>query len=485
MSLSNAAIAANRFGLGARNGDLSAIAADPRGWLSEQISSPPRPAIRFASFPPTGDFLRSLPREGRPISDEVKDQAKAMFRVEIAMRLAHQIEAPEGFYERLVRFWSNHFTVSISNPQTEAFAGAFEREVIRPHVTGKFKDMLLAATRHPAMLIYLDNMRSVGPNSPAGRTADRGLNENHAREILELHTLGVDGGYSQSDVIALAEILTGWTISRGPETRGNGFDFAQNRHEPGGKTLLARTYRSSGRGESEGVDALHDIAAHPSTARFVARKLAAHFIADDPPTESVDRLARIYRDTDGDLGEMSLGLIREPAAWTEARVKFKTPEEFVISALRALGRGGGHWAVENLEAVASYIEENGADSFPPDRRTRRRAERRGGGMLEQAMVGGRILISLRDMGQLPFSATSPAGWSDESYTWTNPDSVLERLDWANAVASQIPQPGRPIDLAENLLGPAISEATRFHLEGAETAQQGIGLLLASPEFQRR
>ena len=253
-------------------------------------------------------------------------QARQDYLREMSARFLNGFSTAQPLRERLVRFWSNHFVVSVSKGQTIALVGAFEREAIRPHVTGRFADMLQAVEHHPAMQLYLDNAQSIGPDSVAGKMVGKGLNENLGREILELHTLGVDGGYTQNDVIALAKILTGWSIDRGqpalqnrPVARffgaqridvsddapaENGFRFYPPRHEPGEKMLLGKSYAQGYQG---GVEALNDLARHPATAHHIATKLAMHFIADNPPDASVKRIAAAFQKTDGDLRAVQRG----------------------------------------------------------------------------------------------------------------------------------------------------------------------------------
>jgi len=307
----NAVIAANRFGLGARPGELGRIAGDPEAWLVNQIQGPSRTPSAIRELPRSHKVLvevQNVRRERRemrkaddPDADIVKAYGKLVRRHYINQtsaryRAAAVSETP--FHERLVHFWSNHFAVSAEKQPMPAIAGLFENEAIRPNVNRSFADLLLAAEQHPAMILYLDNQRSVGPNSKLGKRANRrqrkqeiGLNENLAREILELHTLGVDGGYTQDDVVSFAKVITGWSIG-GANDKGRfsdgdpgRFEFREAIHEPGHHTVLGRTYRSSGLEQGEGV--LRDLAVHPSTARFVATKLARHFVADQPPAALV------------------------------------------------------------------------------------------------------------------------------------------------------------------------------------------------------
>ncbi len=261
-----------------------------------------------------------------------------LFQAETLARVDAAVKARTGFAERLVLFWSNHFCVSARKAGLlRVLAGPYEREVIRPHVFGRFADMLLAAAKHPAMLVYLDNEQSIGPNSKQGQRTQKGLNENLAREIIELHTLGVDGGYSQEDVTSFARILTGWRFARRDnEFTGEGrFFFNPNQHEPGDHKVLNKVYRQNG--IAQGEEALLALATHPSTARHIAKKLAVHFVSDTPDPALVKRLETTFRDTGGDLGAVSRALIEAPEAWTEDAAKLRTPYEFLIASIRATG----------------------------------------------------------------------------------------------------------------------------------------------------
>ena len=231
-----------------------------------------------------------------------------------------------GFVERLVAFWSNHFCISATKGEpARIWAGSFEREAIRPHVLGRFADMLKAVEQHPAMLFFLDNQQSLGPDSRAGQNRKRGLNENLAREIMELHTLGVGGGYTQDDVTSLARIITGWTFA-GPQGKlgaPGSFVFNANAHQPGPQLLLGKTYDDNG--VAQGEAALADIARHPSTAKFIATKFARHFVADDPPPALVARLQDVFRKTDGDLKALAAALVDSDEAWQAPLTKMRTP----------------------------------------------------------------------------------------------------------------------------------------------------------------
>ena len=439
MSLVEAAIAANRFGFGARPGDLQAIAGDPRGWLKAQIRAPDAPP---GDMPATRDALAVLIAvQTAPDPETQKAHQQDMLAQRDRDRVAHiasALSTDAPFRERLVKFWTNHFTVSYAQSYVTGLAGAYENEAIRPYVTGRFRDMLGAVVHHPAMLFYLDNARSVGPNSKWGLKAHVGLNENLGRELMELHTLGVDGGYTQDDVRALATILTGWTPGAGKDPPGTLFVFRPTMHEPGPKTFLGKTYAEDG--QAEGEAALDMLAAHPSTARHIATQLARHFIADDPPKAAVDRLAKAFRDSGGDLAVVAAALVDEPEAWAPQRRKFKTPFEMVVSVRRGLG-------------------------------------------IDEADVNA--VNAVRRLGLQIYNAPSPQGWPDRESDWLAPELVMQRIQWTYQSLPKLSADQSPLPFAEALLGPTLSDRTKGVLTGAPSQREGIALALLSPEFQRR
>src|SRR5262247_3379292 len=357
-----AAVALHRFGFGPRPGSSAAIASDPRGAVLAELDRPNAGQIANAGLLTSGQINRVAFEFNaeRQAKERLEAKRKEAEKQEAAKRAAEgatvdaagmerpmqarpemavQATPPEtpmlqnffrearahfepainaeiGFVERLVWFWSNHFCV---NADATVMAGAYEREAIRPHVLGRFADMLLAAEGHPAMLIYLDNAQSIGPTSVAGINRTRGLNENLAREILELHTLGVRTVYSQDDVTSFAKVLTGWTLLQqvSDPVHGGEFIFIKRMHEPGPQTVIGKTYDDTG--VEQGRAVLRDLARHPATAAHVAEKLARHFVADEPPRELVDRLAQRFRDSDGDLKEVAKALVTAPEAWSPRR----------------------------------------------------------------------------------------------------------------------------------------------------------------------
>jgi uncharacterized protein (DUF1800 family) len=460
----DAAIAANRFGLGARPGELDKIDQNPQAWLLDQLQGPSRLPSEISDLPDTADVLvevQDLRREmrdqanGEPAPDFVRKYGRTVrehYIEQTSARYRHAVASDFPFHERLVHFWSNHFAVSIDKQPLPAVAGLYENEAIRPHVTGNFADLLIACEQHPAMIMYLDNQRSIGPDSTLGRRANRaqrerniGLNENLAREILELHTLGVSGGYTQTDVTTFAKVITGWSIGgqsdngRFAEGDPGSFEFRDSIHEPGDHKVLGKRY--SQRGVAQGEAVLHDLAVHPATAKFLATKLATHFVADEPPTDLVDTLAATYLENSGELIPVYEALVAADAAWSEPHGKYKSPHDFVISTLRAF----------------EHIPDN-----------------------------TRFIIGALDlMGQAAFRPGSPAGWPDTADHWGGADALYKRIEWSNTVARIAASSVNPVDLGDAVLGPTFSPETRTAISRAESNVQGMTLLLASPDFQRR
>lgn len=449
-------VATNRFGLGARPGEAAKAAPDPQGWLLAQLEETAEGALPGGGFKSTEQALseyfafqsarRKVQKQEKgdeeAIRAAMKDMAKprGILAQEIAARTRFAVTTEHSFRERLVRFWSNHFTVSVTRNTVVPVAGSFEREAIRPRITGFFQDLLIAAETHPAMLLYLDNAQSVGPNSSGGRRRGRGLNENLAREILELHTVGVRGGYTQEDVTSFARILTGWTIGSPRDSQPTGKTyFDERRHEPGIHAVMGKKY--SAEGGEQGLHVLRDLSTRPETARFLALKLARHFISDQPPAEAVEKLAKAFLESAGNLKAVSAELVRLEAAWKEEPAKFKSPDEFHISTLRGLG--GDRFQARALRATYETL------------------------------------------GQAPFTAPSPEGWPDDSSAWLGPDALKKRLEWSQALAGKVPSRLDPRQFMADSLGASATERSRFMVGGADSMRQGLALALMAPEFQRR
>jgi uncharacterized protein (DUF1800 family) len=492
-----ALVALNRFGLGARggaSGDFVNAATDPRGFLKTDLSRPngvllevpglqSTPALAQTVFAYQFEIVQArnaTAKSGAPAMEaapaaptDIAGKAAAMeatdanaaivpaeamqppkpatqplniiqktYRTEALARLQRAMIADCGFVERLVVFWSNHFCISANKGGlARMWAGSFEREAIRPYVLGRFGDMLKAVEQHPAMLFFLDNRQSLGPESRAGQNRKRGLNENLAREIMELHTLGVDGGYSQDDVTSLARIITGWTYAgrQGQLGTPGTFVFNANAHQPGAQRLMGKIYENTGVAKCEA--ALADLAQHPSTAKFIAAKFARHFVADDPPPALVARLQDVFLKSDGDLKALALALLDSDEAWQTPMTKVRSPYEFLVAIGRLLGR------------------------IPED--------------------PSRYLGGLNLLGQPLWSPAGPNGFPDTNAAWTAPEGMKLRLDISAQVASRIAESIDPRDLLELVAADAASTETRRTIERAETRPQALALLLMSPEFQRR
>lgn len=480
--MQSATIALNRFGLGARPSDD--LPADAKLWLLRQFGNfearpqalaqvPTRTAViaQLAEYLEAqqmtarnrrqmqpaalsvGQPVQQAIPQSEPIRNYLRQSIRSDYLAMNAARLNAAASSDNPFIERLVHFWANHFAVSVDKLPVIGLAGLLEFEAIRPHVLGRFSDMLLAVEQHPAMLVYLDQAQSIGPNSRAGRLIamrggkQRGLNENLAREIMELHTLGVRSGYSQADVTEFARALTGWTVSglgRGPLAKAAGgapgqFNFADALHEPGSRTIIGKTYDQPGESQARAV--LLDLAASPATARHLSTKLARHFAGDEPPAPLVERLTKAYLSSGGDLPRVYRALIESPEAWSPKPLKFKTPWEWTVSSLRATGLA----KLENMAAANL----------------------------------------LRQLGQPTWQPGSPAGWDDIAASWAGPDALVRRVEVAQRLADRVGSSVDPRALAEKLFPGSLSERTRTAIARAESPAEGLALLLVSPEFVRR
>ncbi|WP_363797718.1 DUF1800 domain-containing protein [Lysobacter firmicutimachus] len=441
MLLEHKQLAASREARAQRKSAAGAMSAD----------AAPAMAAQAAGAEPAADSGRDGPADRR--SAALRRELREQQSREYAARFSHAAHTDAPFVERLVQFWSNHFAVSVDKGDTRLYAASMEREAIRPHVLGRFQDMLLAVETHPAMLRYLDNAISIGDDSAVAQRAAqlrrerRGLNENLAREILELHTLGVDGGYRQDDVIELARAITGWSALNSNEAQDygdrapdSGFVFRARTHEPGARRVLGRDYAEGG--VEQGRAVLADLARHPSTARHLSFKLARHFVADQPPKALVERMAQAYLREAGDLRAMYRAMVESDAAWSADACKFKTPNDFVISALRA-----GELTVD-----------------------------------ARALTG-----LLSRLGQPVFTPRSPAGFADTAADWSSPDGLWKRIQAAQMLAARVDGRGAaPYPRALAVLGEsAVQGDFAIGLRRAGSASEGHALLFASPAFQWR
>ena len=447
-----ALIAFNRFGLGAKPGGPEDLGPNPKGRLIGELNRAGIAAINASNLPTYVEACR--------VSQLGFEEAEMIRRREMSARIDKQMQVQIGFVERLVMFWSNHFSMTVW--KVEAVRGTFgqwERDVIRKNVLGKFRTMLRETMNHPAMIAYLDNDNSIGPNSQRGIEWGVGLNENLARELMELHTVGSGGGYTEADVTALAKILTGWSYVRGweadnrfeggtPQNRGQ-FIYRPRWHEPGAITVMGKRYAPTGKDQCEAV--LLDLARSPETAEHIAFKLVHHFITDEPTPAMVDPIKQAFLDSDGDLKAVALALINLPEAWSLPFEKIRTPYEMTIAQYRALGE--------------RYSLDDGWMLTEP-------------------------LYALR---QMPWEAPSPKGYSDDTLTWLNPDAMRVRLDVAQFTswAYKREYTGNAVVLARNLFNRALSTQTSNRIAAAQapgeydSKNNALTILLSCPEFQRR
>ena len=443
---------------------------DERGMLTVRpassaspSSAPPAMTVMASSAPPTASASSSPPPPSAAMVARAMDLNTLLGQFQLTV-ISRAVGSERQLFEVMTDFWMNHFNVYARKGPVQWLAADFVEHAIRPHALGHFEDLLVATARHPAMLVYLDNWRSTAAGEVYGpNRRHRGLNENYARELLELHTLGVDGGYSQDDVVNVARILTGWTMSA-PEEGQFVFEFRAGWHDRDAKTALGTEFPAGG-GEEEGTRLLHLLAEHPSTARFIARRLVERFVADDAPSELVDRVAATYRDTHGDIAAMLRTIVHSEAFGraSESSPGFKTPLEFLVSALRSVGA-------------------------TPD------------GTLGLAQV-------LTRLGEPPFLQPVPTGYPDRASAWLNTSALLDRMNIALTLArGQLPgvrfnvdsafPPGLDhaalVDAANTLVlhgsaRPDTLSAIRNAVDHVTDAHQArviaLAMCLASSEFQ--
>ena len=481
-----AVLALHRFGMGPRPGSIAAIGADPRGALIAELDRP-LTLTAAAALPTSAKAYRTVAdanarrtarakqaqqqakkqqvaaaqamsedqgqtqgqgqaqgqekdaaeMAAKQAADAVPDPGRPIYLQEAKLRMEAALVADIGFAERLVWFWSNHFCISANKIQS--MSGAYEREAVRANTLGRFVDLLQAVEGHPAMLFYLDNLESMGANSIAGINRSRGLNENIAREIMELHTLGVRTGYTQDDVISFANVMTGWTlVPPGADPQHGGeFTFNPRLHEPGEQTVLGKRYEQED--VEQGRAVLRDLAAHLATATHVATKLARHFVADEPPPALVEQMAKVFRDTEGDLKQVAIAMVSSDEAWRGPPTKLKRPSE---------------WA-------AGMVRATGITSVDPVRFT-----------------GGQQLL-----GEALWRPSAPKGYPDDEASWI--DGVGRRLDIANNFAERITGMADPQVIIEDVFASEIAPEVKQAVGRAESRQQALALLFMSADFQRR
>jgi uncharacterized protein (DUF1800 family) len=483
-----AVLALHRFGMGPRPGSVAAVGTDPRGALIAELDRPlvltnaaglptsakayrtvaDANARRAARAKQAQQQARKQQTAAAPVMSEdqtqgqaqgqaqgpgaekdaaemaakqaaeaVPDPGRPIYLQEAKLRTEAALAAEIGFAERLVWFWSNHFCISAYKIQS--MSGAYEREAVRAHALGHFVDLLLAVEGHPAMLFYLDNLGSMGANSIAGINRSRGLNENIAREIMELHTLGVRTGYTQDDVISFANVLTGWTLvppGDNPE-HGGEFTFNPRLHEPGGQNVLGKRYEQEDAEQGRAV--LRDLAVHPATSTHVATKLARHFVADEPPPALVEQMAKSFRDTEGDLKQVAITMVSSDDAWRGPPSKLKRPGEWGVGMVRATG----------------------ITTVDPTRFT-----------------AGQDLL-----GEGLWRPSAPKGYPDDEASWI--DGIGRRLDIANNFAERVAATADPQAIIDDVFASQIAPEVKQAVGRAESRQQALALLFMSADFQRR
>ncbi len=444
--LRDAAIALTRFGYGARPGEVEAISGDPRGWLLAQLDDSAVPTDFFQGLPGGTEIAAQLLRAstaGEEVLRDYRQRASESFQTEATVHTAYALATGAPFRERLVRFWCNHFSLSVLNPRIFPLTHAFEREVVRPGLGGSFVQMLTAAMHHPAMLLNYGAERSIGPWSRAGLKGAAGMTDALARAVMGRYTFGEDHKPSGKDILNLTKMFTGWSIAGPEEANPGGFLFRETWHEPNSKYFLLRNYPHAGVLEAEAT--LDTLGRREETARNLAFKMARHFVADTPPPELISDMLRGFTNGGNSLTGMAKGMVMSQASWNPQQMKVKTPEDMVFSAARAMGLGGE--------------------------------------------AGRSALRSLAVLGQAAKHAPAPSGWSDISAAWLSPQQMLERLDWGAAAARQGMQPGmrdRPAsDTALAVLGPLLSPVTFRRIVVAADRGEGLAMFFASPEFQRR
>jgi uncharacterized protein (DUF1800 family) len=462
----------NRIAYGPRPGDVERVTAMGVDRYIDQQLSPQSikespavtqrlDALKTLRMTPVQLFDRYEPHPvfgRRPTSDEAKairEESRIIVREAVEARLVRATMSERRLEQVMTDFWFNHFNVFVGKGLDRLWVGAFEEQAIRPYALGRFRDLLGATAKHPAMLFYLDNWQNSAPGSRGPRGRELGLNENYAREIMELHTLGVDGGYTQADVIALARIFTGWGLPRGLRlARGsgdNGFAFDASRHDTGTKTFLGHVIRPAG--VAEGEQAMDILARSPATAHHIAFQLAQYFVSDNPSPKLVAALAKRFQETDGDIREVLRTLFKSDEFWNtdSAQAKFKSPYEYVVSSLRL--------------ADVSIVDPRPVAGF------------------------------LAQLGMPLYGCQTPDGYKTTSDAWLNPDAMMRRVNFATALGAGhtriansdlAPDAATPLD-AEHLiaaLGGSVAPKTMAAVNAAPPPLKAA-MVLGSPEFMTR
>ncbi|WP_315788160.1 DUF1800 domain-containing protein [Fischerella sp. JS2] len=460
----------NRLSFGPRPGDVAKVKTlGIENYIKSQLSpdSIPEPQsltnqlsqLETLNMSPVELYREYAPvfKAQQPAQQALHGKVRLVIQQAVQARLLRATQSPRQLQEVMVDFWYNHFNVYAGKGLDRLWIGVYEQEAIRPYVLGSFRDLLEATARHPAMLFYLDNWQNTAPGSPGARGRFQGINENYARELMELHTLGVDGGYTQQDVVALARILTGWGFRRDRQTStGSGFYFDPKRHDFSDKVFLGHTIKGSGEAEVE--QALDILARSPATAHHISYQLAQYFVSDRPPETLVKRLQERFLATNGNIREVLNTLFHSPEFWDTSNfnTKFKTPYQYVVSGIRATGI-----KVENFTPLAN---------------------------------------TLKQLGMPLYGCQTPDGYKNTQEAWLNPDAMTRRLNFATALASgrlRLAMPlnptknnqlsrNQPVDALQlaNTLGNSFSKKTQTAI-ASSPPQLRAALILGSPEFMYR
>lgn len=503
MSLSFPTMAAIRFGYGLRPGEAPPQSKDELiGQIAEGVAATPDfplggPDMRHQAILSLQAQLKQIRQDAKTVTDDttqremrkgVQQQVQQQFQHDANLRLMQAVLSPYGFYERLSTFWTDHFSTSANKSlPMRLIVPLYEAEAIRPFISGKFGDLLRSATAHPAMLIYLDQADSLGPDSAGGMKRNKGLNENLGRELLELHTLGAGSGYSQADVTAAAMVLTGLTIDR----KEMDIAFRPNISEPGAHGVLGVSYGGRRRSRDDYLDMLDDLAVHPKTAAHISRKLAVHFIADQPDEGMVSNMAEAWKKTDGDLTAVYTAMLDHPAAWRDEGAKARQPFDYIVAGLRALNAGPVNGVVGSFLAANQQGTDEGdmaantpgmaGSPVPTDPAGEARGKRLKAFRTARALGQG----ALRRMGQPTWLPPSPAGFEEGFSAWITGSQLAERLAWARRAAAQFGRDEDPREFLKSTLADAARDETIRVVSQAPNKVSGLTLVLASPEFNRR
>ena len=507
MTLSRSAMSAIRFGYGIRPGET---VPDGAAALLAQLEAGLNVPARFPAEGIDGrwssirDFyveMSRLPADRTSRREAARPLRRRVFEAsgrDQHARVAQSAFSPNGFFERLAAFWSDHFSVSVRKRRPMyLYTSLLEAEVIRRRLAGPFADLLREAVTHPAMLIYLDQVKSVGPNSRRGRDRERGLNENLGRELLELHTVGAAGGYAQDDVRAVALALTGLNIHKD----SGATNFRRNTAEPGPIAIpfLGKSYGEQRRSIEDVHALLADLSALPATARHICHKLAIHFIADDPPPALVKAMVDAWQRSDGRLVDVYAAMLDHPAAWQEPGRKARQPYDYVVTGLRAAGLSETDFA-QPARPTADNVDDDTMMAITPEMAARRKARAEKNmtaddqpEMTEERRERQRIrplanpltVGAIKKLGQPIWEPASPEGTEEEFSAWISSGQLTGRIEWAQLVSARVGARTEPLELAKTVLRDAARDDTLQVVSQAPSRQAGLALLLASPEFNRR